>query len=307
MKKTKKITPLKAIVFTVLIIYSISMIFMLCWGFLTSLKSAIDFTDFKNHFGLPNPAYSSDEMLFSNYVYIWQNSQLPVSSYEYYSLFGPRTTPLYYANFLTMLINTLYYAAFLAFMQALVCMTMGYMTAKYKNKVAAVIVGTVYALMALPIVGSQPAEISLLMDLGVYNTYAGMFIHKFNYGGIYFLVFNAFFMAISDTYTEAAEIDGASQFRVYTSIIIPLAAKMLLMVYLLYFITAWNDYNTILVYYPSFPTLSYGVWAMAQNSHGDSVPQKFAGTMILTIPLLLLFFSFRNYIMGNVSTGGVKE
>ena len=312
MKNTKKITPLKAIVFTVLIIYSISMIFMLCWGFLTSLKSTIDFTDFKNHFGLPDPEYSSKEILFANYKYIWQNFQLNVNGYSYYSWFGENTVGTYRANFLTMLINTLYYAVLLTFVQALVCLTMGYMTAKYKNKVSAVILGTVYALMALPIVGSQPAEISLLMDLGVYNTYAGMFIHKFNYGGIYFLVFNAFFTAMSDTYIEAAEIDGASQFRVYTNIIIPLAAKMLGMVYLIYFITAWNDYNTILVYYPSFPVLSYGVWRMAQsNMGGDSntqgVPQKFAGTMVLAIPILLVFFSFRNLIMGNVSTGGVKE
>lgn len=311
MKKLKNLTPLKVIIFTVLLIYSISIIFILCWGFSVSLKSTIDYKDFKNAFGLPNMQYS-DGGLFANYAFVWKSFTFKVDGYSYYSLFGQKSVGSYNTDIMLMLMNTIYYAGLLCFVQAFVTLTMGYMTAKYKNKFSTLIIATVYFLMALPIVGSQPSEISLLMDLGVYNTYLGMFIHKFNYGGIYFLVFNAFFAALPDTYIQAAEIDGASQFRVYINIMVPLAAKMLVMVFLIYFIGAWNDYNTIILYYPSYPTLSYGVWRMNNNSEGgeggsNDVPQKFAAAMVLTIPILIVFFAFRNLIMGNVSEGGIKE
>lgn len=310
-RKAKKVTPLKVIVFTVLILYSLSMIAILVWGALTSFKSQIDFADFKNHFGLPNPKYSSEALKFGNYLSVGDNLTYSVSGSSYYSLFGERSIATYTTNLFSSLVTTFYYSVILSFVQAFVCMSMGYMTAKYKNKISNLIVGIVFVLMALPVVGSQPSEISLLMDLGVYNTYFGMFIHKFNYGGIYFLVFNAFFTSISDTYIEAAEIDGASQFRVFISIVVPLAAKMLGMVYLIYFIAAWNDYNTIVLYYPSFPTLSYSVWKMStmpsKGAERTGAPATFAAAMVLVIPILIVFILFRDLIMGNVSTGGVKE
>lgn len=314
MKKLKNLTPLKVIIFTVLLIYSISIIFILCWGFSVSLKSYVDYTLKRNIFGLPNLKYS-EEGLFSNYAYVLKCFVFPTSGSSYYSWFGEKVVASDFTDIFKILRNTIYYAGFLSFVQAFVTLTMGYMTAKYKNKFSTLIIATVYFLMALPVVGSQPSEISFLMDLGVYDTYLGMFIHKFNFGGIYFLVFNAFFAALPDTYIQAAEIDGASQFRVYINIMVPLAAKMLVMVFLIYFIGAWNDYNTILLYYPDYPTLSYAVFHISTDS-GNSlsdgsgvigVPHKFAGAMVLTIPILIVFFAFRNLIMGNVSEGGIKE
>ena len=309
----KNISPLKLSVFIILILYSITILGVLGWGILTSFKSVLDFTDMRNLFGLPDSNLSVDEIRFGNYATVWKNFTLSVESYGYYSsIFGSITIGTYTANIVTMILNTIIYAGLGSLIQTIVTMTMGYMCATYKNKISSIIYAVVLFSMTLHLVGGQPSEISMMMNLGLYNSYFGMFAHKFQFTGMYFLIFHAFFSGMASTYTEAAEIDGASQLRIYISIIMPLAAKMMGTIFLLLFIGYWNDYQTPLLYYPSFPTLAYGVFRMTSNTYGGTsltqgTPQRIAGCVILFIPVIIIFISFKDIVLGNVSMGGLKE
>ena len=77
----------KSIIFAVLIIYSLSMILLLVWGFLTSLKNDIDYSLLKNKFGLPNATISGEELKFLNYRLIFENFSLKNLIIEYFSDF----------------------------------------------------------------------------------------------------------------------------------------------------------------------------------------------------------------------------
>ncbi|MBQ8657879.1 MAG: carbohydrate ABC transporter permease [Clostridia bacterium] len=318
--KKSKISIFKIIIATVLILYALSIAFVIGWGFLTSLKCTMDFSDKRNYFGLPNltdwptlttKEVAKDALLFGNYAYIWKNFTYTVEANSYYSKSGVIEVGAYDTNIISLLFNSFIFAGVGCFLQALCQMTMGYMCAKYKFKMSSIIYTTIVVMMSLPIVGSQPAEIALLKDLGLYNSYLCMIIHKFCFGGIHFLLFYAFFSNMSNGYTEAAEIDGASQLRIYLHIIIPLSMKMVGTIFLLLFINAWNDYQTPLVYYPSFPTFAYGVFRMSTVTGGtvntQGTPQRFAGCMILALPALVIFVCFKNILMGSLTTGGLKE
>lgn len=318
-KKTK-ISIFKIIVATILSLYALSVIFVIGWGFLTSLKCTMDFTDQRNYFGLPNltnwPSEATKEtaraaLLFGNYKFIWNNFTYVVPGESYYSWFGIVEIGAYDTNIISLLFNSIMFAGVGCILQAFCQMTMGYMCAKYKFKMSGIIYTTVIVLMSLPLVGSQPSEIALLKNLGLYNSYACMLIHKFHFGGMHFLLFYAFFSNMSNGYTEAAEIDGASQFSIYLKIIIPLSMKMVGTIFLLLFIGAWNDYQTPLVYYPSFPTFAYGVFRMTTVTGGtvntQGTPQRFAGCMLLALPALIIFVCFKNILMGSLTTGGLKE
>jgi ABC-type glycerol-3-phosphate transport system permease component len=168
--------------------------------------------------------------------------------------------------------------------------------------------------MAIPIVGSSPAMVSLLRDLGIHDTIFAMVALNFNFTGIYFFVFHAYLTGISDTYVEAAEIDGASQLGVFIKIIFPLCLKTFFTVFLLQFIQTWNDYQTPLLYYPNHPTLAYAVFRMTNNTGGadkgmeyQGVPQRVAGCMVLAIPIFAIFVAFNKLLMGNLTMGGLKE
>ena len=73
----------------------------------------------------------------------------------------------------------------------------------------------------------------------------------------------------------------------------------------------WNDYQTLLIYAPSHPTIVYGLFKVMTDSSGSSVrgqvPVQMAGCTLVTVPVIMLFIIFRNKLMGNLTIGGVKE
>ena len=164
--------------------------------------------------------------------------------------------------------------------------------------------------MILPIVGAYPAEMSVLRGLGLYNQIWGTWIQKFNFQGMYFLVFYAMVKSLGKEYWEAAYIDGADQYTVLLKVIMPLLKNTIVLVVLLQFIGFWNDYQSQLLYIPSYPTLAYGIYYIT-NVKTDSdlvnTPMKLSAAIVFATPIIILFVIFRNKLMGNLTMGGVKE
>ena len=310
-------TVLLIIVFVILFVYALSFILLLSWGFMTSLKSIIDFTDLGNVMGLPDERFSAEQLKFANYTLVINSFEFPIPDKSYYSaLFGLISKPkIPNTNFLMLVWNSVAYAIFGCVLHSFTAATVAFICAKYKFKYCEVIYTTALIIMIIPIVGAYPSELKMMQDLGLYNSYFGMWFQKINFTGIYFFVFYAFFRGLPDSYIEAAEIDGASQLSTYITIVIPLAIKVISTVMLLSFIDYWNNYQNSLLYFPSMPTLAYGVFQMSTQTtnHNPNMkgawgtPQKVAGCMTLALPLIVLFIVFRNKILGDVSLGGLKE
>ena len=307
-KKSKLDYTVITVIAAVLIIYSAIMILMLVWGFLTSLKSNMDFSTMGNVLGLPDKEFSRNELLFGNYKTIWENFSF-TKSVSYYS--GDTLMRHFSDNtFFGILLNTVLYAVVGSAIQAFVPAVMGYLVVKYPGKVSSFINALMLFVMALPIVGNSSTMVRLLRTMNLYDNFAGLFIMKFNFTGMYFFMFQAFFHDLSDSYAEAAEIDGASQFRVMFGIYIPLAWKMVATIVLILFVTCWNDYQTPLLYLPTIPTMAYAVYYLAYENNQvqmATLPVKTAACMMLALPILVLFIFLKDKLMGNVTLGGVKE
>ena len=137
-----------------------------------------------------------------------------------------------------------------------------------------------------------------------------MLIMRASFLGIYFLVFYDIFKATPKTYAEAAEIDGAGDFAIMLRVYFPIAANTFLTILLISFITYWNDYQTPLLYFPSKPTLSYGLFRFTTDTAGvagTSTPLALATCFLLMIPILIVFLFTSEKLIGNVSVGGLKE
>ena len=309
MKKQKSIFNVVfiTVIGIVLAVYALSIVFTLGWGLLTSFKSVIDFDMDKNVLGLQNADYSEAEIAFENYKRIFRNFQFDRSAKFYIN--GKYTEHYTHATFFTMLINTILYAVVGSLLQAIVPAVCAYLCAKFKYKYSKIIYTVVLFSMIIPIYGSTSAALALLKNMGVYDTFIGYFMQKFNFTNMYFFVYFGFYESMPDTFSEAAEIDGASRFRILLSIIIPLSVKMISTVWLLQFVTFWNDYQTSLLYMPTYPTLAYGIYVLChETAKGDlaNVPSKVAGCMILALPLLMIFIVLKDKLMGNISLGGIK-
>ncbi len=325
-KKIKnKLHILDIAILAILIVYALSLILIMCWGFITSLKANTDFISgnvllFPNvgtpGMDLPNGQHflsGQEALFFGYYTGIFNLFKIDSIQMDYYSAIfgkieGPASTTYTFGNFL---VNSIVYSGICSFVHAFVAFTCAYLCAKYKFRFSEFIYVVMLVVMAIPIVGSSPSMISLLRNLAIYDTYFAMIALNFNFTGVYFFVFHAHLSGLSDTYVEAAEIDGASQMQILISIIFPLCAKVFFTVFLLQFIQTWNDYQTALLYYPNHPTLAYAIFKMNIQSNGGmdilSVPSKIAGCMVLAIPVFALFVAFNKMLMGNLTMGGIKE
>lgn len=309
-KKQTKILDITliTIIAVVLIVYSLVMIFPLLWGLLTSFKSNMDFSTLGNVLWLPDKNFSANEIKFYNYQIIWENFKFDKSiSYYAGNVLVRHATE---NNFLTIVWNTLLYSLVGSIIQAFVPAAMGYLVVKYPGKVSGVINAIMLFVLSMPIIGNTATTLRLLRDLNLFDSFIGNFIQKFSFTGMYFFVFQAFFHGISDSYAEAAEIDGASQIRIMFGIYMPLAWKMISTVVLILFVNCWNDYQTPLLYLPTHPTLAYAVYYLTYENNQvemSTLPIKVSACMMLAVPLLIIFIALKDKIMGNVSLGGVKE
>ena len=209
-----------------------------------------------------------------------------------------------------MFVYSVLYSGGCAIIATMVPCIMAYLVARYDFAFGEVVYGIVLVTMAIPIVGSLPSEIRMIENLHLMDSLWGLYVLKANFLGIYFLVFHAQFKMIPKDYTEAAELDGASDWMIMTNIIFPISVGTITTVILLNFIAFWNDYQIPMIYWPSHPVMAYGMYYFVKVTRGQdgqgSTPVSVSSMILVAIPILILFGIFNQKIMANMSIGGVK-
>jgi len=248
-KLIKELSIIKIILFILLALYSISLLLPIVWGVINSFKDILSFTE--------DPLNFPPTFHIGNYSDAYEGFFVVIIDG-----LGNRSVRME-----EMVLNSVLYALVGSFLNVLVLCVMGYAVERFNNKVSKIILATVIITMMIPIVGALPSEIQMLKFLHLYDSIYGIWIMKSNFMGMYFLVFHAFFSGIPKEYSEAASVDGASNLRVMMNIILPFAKNLFLTIMLIKFIEFWNDYQAPLVYFPSKPTLSYGLYKFNLSSY----------------------------------------
>ena len=302
-------TPITVAMLVVLCVYVISIFLLIFWTFITSVKHHLDFDE--NILGFPQshlirPDGTPGRKLgwqFSNYItvykYFFVRKDIEIDGVVQKVEFG--MPKMFWYAFL--------YASGCALTKALVPMLTAYTCAKFPYKFSKILHTIVIVTMILPIVGSLPSELRIAKRLGLYDEIWGLWIMRGNFLGMYFLVFYGNFKAMPMAYSEAAKIDGAGNFDVLIRIILPLVKNTFFTIFLLHFIAFWNDYNTPLIYMPSYPTIAYGLYeitAKSTQNEMSEVPMKMAAAMQMLVPILVIFLLFHDKLLGNLTVGGIK-
>lgn len=210
------------------------------------------------------------------------------------------------ATYLDMFINSVWISVLSPLVAAFVTATVTYVLVFYSSKFTRGIYKLGVFISILPIYGAAGAMYKLLTDIHLIDSPL-MFLTHVTLFGANFFYYYAFYKAISWQYAEAAFIDGAGHWQVYLKIMLPMLIPSATALYVMGVIGMWNDYSTILLYYPSFPTLSYGAYAFSVKSqYRGNTPAYFAGILISIIPILVLFGCFQNTVMEKVHIGGLK-
>ena len=122
--------------------------------------------------------------------------------------------------------------------------------------------------------------------------------------GLYML--RSYFQTLPRDVEDQGLVDGLTRFQVITKIVLPLSAPALASVGLYVFMIAWNEFLFAFMFLdsPEIFTLSRGMVAL----NSQEVPRQFlmAGAVIITVPIMVLFFWFEKYLVGGLTAGGVK-
>lgn len=118
----------------------------------------------------------------------------------------------------------------------------------------------------------------------------------------------SFFDAVPHDYEEAALVDGATSFRIYWAIALPIASPGIISTGIFAFIEAWNDYlyGVIFIFSDSKKNLAAGVSSLLGKTAIYSWGVLMAAASVITIPLLLIFPFLQRHLIAGVGEGGVK-
>jgi multiple sugar transport system permease protein len=185
----------------------------------------------------------------------------------------------------------------------------GYALARLRFRGRGIVFAAVVAVMAVPTVVLLIPKFLVINQLGIYDSYAGMILPLLVDAAGVFIMKN-FFESIPPSVEEQARIDGAGTFRIFWSVVLPMARPALITIIILSFQGSWNELSHFVVstQSPELTTLTKGVASLAsgQLSQGSQYPIKLAAAAIMTIPVAVMFFIFQRRIM-NASEGAVKE
>jgi multiple sugar transport system permease protein len=123
--------------------------------------------------------------------------------------------------------------------------------------------------------------------------------------GVFFL--RQFFVGLPLELEEAALLDGASRFQVFTRIVLPLSKPALATLFLLTVLTNWNDFlwPLYVLFNPEHLTLSPGL-GLLQGANQTNYALLMAGGLVASLPVLALFAVAQRYIIEGVSRSGLK-
>ncbi len=271
------------IVFVIFLIYAITLLYPFIFLLINSFKTN-PVEMLKNPLGLPQTAS------FDSYKFALT-----------YKLKGTTTIFQMFVNTITLSVGQTFVS------MALTCMS-AYTLAKYDFKGNKVIYTIIIISSVVPVFGAEAALFNLMTNvLHLRNTYLGMLLLCGGFGGP-FLYLHSFFKEIPWSYAESAMIDGASDFRIFVQIMIPLAQNGVLVFTIMKFMGFWNEYWQAFLYYGQYPTLAVGLKEMAElaGQSGFSHSMFFAATIVCIIPVLIIYAIFSDKLMENLGAGGIK-
>jgi multiple sugar transport system permease protein len=162
------------------------------------------------------------------------------------------------------------------------------------------------ATMVLPGQVTMIPVFALFRWLGWYGTYLPLTVPAWFGSPFYIFLLTQFYRTLPEELSEAARVDGASEWRIYWQVLLPLCKPVLATCALFQFLGTWNDFFGPLLYIndSSRYTLAYGLQQFLSN-HGAEWSKLMAAATLFTLPVIVLFFfAQRTFIQGISTTGG---
>ncbi|WP_372348981.1 carbohydrate ABC transporter permease [Streptomyces sp. KL116D] len=208
-------------------------------------------------------------------------------------------------NVSTWFVNSLVVSVVVTAVVLTVAALAGYGFARTEFRGKNVLMGVVMAgLMISPAVLGVPL-FTTVQQMGMVDTYWGMILPQCAPAAMVYILYK-FFQGVPRELEEAAFIDGAGRWRVFFTIVVPLARPSLAAVGIFTFIASWNNFlwPYMVTNNPDLMTMPNGI-ATVMNSYGIQWAQLMAGGLMAGLPLIVVFVFFQRQIVAGVAHTGL--
>lgn len=167
------------------------------------------------------------------------------------------------------------------------------------------------ACLAVPIAALITPLFFSINTIGLRDTYVGVVVPLIAFNVLMMLMMmRNHFDSVPDELIEAATLDGASTFRIYRSVLMPLSGPALANVGVLSFVYSWNEYllPTLLLKSPEkFPVTQAISLLQFDRMSQEQISQLYAGLILMTIPSVIVYLFSQRYLQAGITAGAVKS
>ncbi|MCU6712709.1 carbohydrate ABC transporter permease [Paenibacillus sp. J5C_2022] len=266
----------KALLYGVMLAVSLSMIIPFVWMLSASLKKESEI------FGFPIQ-WIPETFYWSNYVEVW--TRVP---------------------FLTYYMNTVKLAVLVTLFQIVTCSLAAYAFARVRFPERDKLFFLYIATMMIPYQVMMIPQFMLMKQFGLVDSHwALILLGAFNPFGVF--LFRQFYMTIPEELSEAARIDGLSEFGIYWRIIMPLTKPAIASLVIFTFMHSWNDFLGPLIYLTSdnLYTLQLGMQHF-QTEYNTEYALLMAAAVSAVIPTVLVYVFAQKYFVEGMASAGIK-
>ncbi|MBQ6197233.1 MAG: carbohydrate ABC transporter permease [Lachnospiraceae bacterium] len=276
--RVKRVTG-KTLTYFSLSVWAVLVLFPFYWMLLTSIKS---YSAYNAEY---TPRFWTDAPTLANYQAAF--TAVPLAKY-----------------FLNTLIFTVATTALMLVVVTLAAFAFSRLEFKGKNLVFTMFL----ALMMIPNELVIITNFVTITNWGMRNTFWGLILPSVT-SIFYIYLLKENFESIPDELYKAAKVDGTSDFKYLTKVMIPISAPTLVTVVILKVIECWNSYvwPRLITDDANYYLVSNGIQEIREHGFGrQNIPAMMAAVVVISVPLIILFLIFHKKIMAGVSRGGTK-
>jgi multiple sugar transport system permease protein len=219
---------------------------------------------------------------------------------NYQTLFDRLSFPTYF-------FNSALVAVVVTIGNVIFCSMLGYALAKLEFRGKQVIFVLVLGMLMVPAIAILVPLFVLVSNLGLTNTYPGLIL-PYLAAPLGVFLMRQYFLGLPDELIQAARVDGASEFRIFWNVMLPLCGPALATLAILTFLGSWNNFIWPLVVAQTEDRYTLPV-ALALYSVGQNATQYgvlLAGAVVVVLPVIAIFLALQRYFVQGIAMTGIK-
>ncbi len=266
----------KAVIYIFLVLTAFIMLVPFAWMLSSSLKLNREVFIFPIQWIPQTPRWN-------NYVDIW--TEIPLA---------------------TFIMNTVKLTVIITLLQLFTSSFAAYAFAKLDFKFKNILFLGYIATIAMPWQVYMVPQFIMMRWFGLNNTHLSLiFLQAFSAFGVFLM--RQFYQGVPDELCEAARIDGMNEYMIYSRIMLPLSKPALSTLVIFTFVSVWNDFLGPMIYLTrnSLKTIQIGL-RMFISQYSTEYGYIMAASVVVLIPVLIMFLSLQKFFVQGVATTGLK-